>query len=56
MRKELDFMEEKKNVGVGLSGTLKFLREKGMLGTKEYVGRNKDEVTEFNKPGDRVVL
>ena len=31
MKKELEFMEEEQNVGVGLSGTLKFLREKGML-------------------------
>jgi hypothetical protein len=43
MKEELAFMHED-NVGVGLSGALKFIREKGLLNKEEYEGRSRDEV------------
>ena len=55
MRDEMQFMEDRE-VGIGLSGTLDYLRAKGLMGQEEQVGRATDKSFDYNAPGERVKL
>lgn len=47
---------EQDEVGVGLAGTLKFLRENGLTNQEEYVGRSRDKRPTLDQSEDRVKL
>jgi hypothetical protein len=55
MKEEINFMEEK-SMGIGLSGTLSFLRDKNLLNKEEQFGRTNDKESNHNQPGDRIKL
>jgi hypothetical protein len=47
---------EDKEVGLGLAGTLAFLRENALLGKEEQVGRHHDKTVSYNDPNDTIKL
>ncbi len=56
MREEVSFLEDKE-LGTGLAGTLKYLRENALLGKQEQVGRATDkEAVLDHDPNDRVKI
>ncbi len=55
MRAEVQFLEDKQ-VGIGISGALNYLRENALLGKEEQVGRHNDKSISYNDPNDRIKL
>lgn len=55
MREEVKFLEDKE-LGMGLAGTLQYLRENALLGKQEQVGRYNDKSLDYNDPDDRIKL
>lgn len=47
---------EDKEVGLGLAGTLAYLRENSLLGKEEQVGRHTDKTISYNDPNDKIKL
>lgn len=55
MKEEISFLEDKE-VGIGLAGTLKFLRDNALLGKEEQVGRANDHSMDYNDPNDQIKI
>lgn len=51
----MSFLEQK-NVGIGLSDTLEFLRKNKLINKEEQFGRTNDKASDHNQPGDRIKL
>ena len=55
MRQEVEFLQDR-SLGLGLSETLKYLRENALIGKEEQVGRYNDKSVQINDPSDRIKL
>ena len=55
MREQVQFLQDRE-VGIGLAGTLNYLRQNALLGKEEQAGRYNDKSFTYNDPNDKIKL